>query len=55
MAECKHEFIGRTDGIHCVKCGSHMSASEYVKYLHPEIQKNPKTKRNGGKRVRNNE
>lgn len=36
MAECKHVFTGRFDGVHCEKCGLHMNVSEYFKYLHPE-------------------
>ena len=36
MAECNHIFIGRSDGVHCLKCGSHMSAAEYVNFLNPE-------------------
>ena len=36
MAECNHVFIGRSDGVHCTKCGLHMSAAEYVKFLNPE-------------------
>lgn len=34
MAKCNHNFIGRSDGVHCTKCGLRMSGSEYVKYLH---------------------
>ena len=32
MTECKHIFIGRSDGVHCTKCGLHMSANEYGEY-----------------------
>lgn len=42
MAECNHVFIGRSDGVHCTKCGLHMSASEYIKYLNPEPEEKPK-------------
>lgn len=51
MAECNHSFVGRVDGVHCIKCGLHMSASEYVKYLYPE----EKTKRQTRKKVKTNE
>lgn len=55
MTECKHEFIGKADGVHCKKCGIILSALEYARYMNPEIQEKPKPKRNGGKRVKNNE
>jgi hypothetical protein len=32
MAECNHVFIGRSDGVHCTKCGLHMRAAEYCEY-----------------------
>lgn len=35
MTECNHVFIGRADGVHCQKCGMHMSTEEYAKYLAP--------------------
>lgn len=55
MTECKHEFIGKADGVHCKKCGIILSALEYARYMNPEIQEKPKPKRNGGKKVKNNE
>ena len=55
MAECKHEFIGKADGVHCKKCGIILSALEYARYMNPEIQEKPKPKWNGGKKVKNNE
>ena len=36
MPECKHVFIGKSDGVHCAKCGLHISASEYAKQLSQE-------------------
>ncbi len=36
MSNCKHVFVGKADGVHCAKCGLHMSAAEYVRFLHPE-------------------
>ena len=53
MAECNHVFIGRSDGVHCVKCGSHMSAAEYIKYLNPEPEGKPK--RQTRKKVKTND
>lgn len=59
MAECNHVFIGRVDGVHCVRCGTHMNAQEYEKWLKqssaeeihlPKIELNPK--RQTGKRGR---
>ncbi len=32
MAECNHVFIGRSDGVHCVKCSFHMNAWDYAKF-----------------------
>lgn len=54
MAECKHEFIGKADGVHCTKCGLHMSASDYVKFLNPE-KPEAKTKRQIRKKVKTDE
>lgn len=31
--ECDHVFVGRSDGVHCQKCGLHLSGREYVKLL----------------------
>ena len=30
---CIHDLIGKSDGVHCIKCGLHMSADEYTAYL----------------------
>ena len=51
VPECKHVFIGKYDGVHCTKCGLHMSPSEYVKYLNPE----EKPKRQIRKKVKTDE
>ena len=32
---CPHIFIGRTDGVHCTRCGLHMTAKQYHELLHP--------------------
>ena len=37
MAECEHVFIGKPDGAHCVKCGIHMTVTEYLDYMRPKI------------------
>lgn len=35
MRECKHRFIGKFDGVHCQKCGLHLTARQYHELLHP--------------------
>lgn len=30
MPECKHEFIGTTNGVHCTRCGLKLSPAEYA-------------------------
>ena len=32
---CTHIFIGRTDGVHCTRCGLHLTAQQYNELLHP--------------------
>lgn len=32
MSDCPHIFIGKADGVHCTRCGLHMSAREYGEY-----------------------
>lgn len=27
--ECEHVFVGRSDGVHCQKCGLHLTAEGY--------------------------
>lgn len=27
--ECEHVFVGRADGVHCKKCGLHLTAAGY--------------------------
>lgn len=51
MAECNHAFIGKTDGVHCTKCGLYMSATDYIKFIHPE----EKPKRKPRKKVKTDE
>ena len=57
--DCTHIFIGRVDGVHCMKCGCHMSAEEYNQWLRgssveeiriPAIELQPKPKRQQRKR-----
>ena len=43
---CHHVFIGKADGVHCKKCGLHMSHQEYQKSLAPDLKK-PARKRKG--------
>lgn len=53
MAGCNHVFVGKADGVHCAKCGLHLSAEEYAHRLKPpeEKSKAPKCarKKEGGK------
>lgn len=51
MAECKHVFIGKTDGVHCNKCGLKMNTVEYALYQQPKSQ-NTQPKRQTGKKVK---
>ena len=46
MPECNHVFIGRADGVHCTKCGLHMNASDYIKYLTPKEPKEAPKRQN---------
>ena len=39
MAGCNHVFIGKADGVHCAKCGLHLSAEEYAHRLKPPEEK----------------
>ena len=32
---CPHVFIGRADGVHCARCGLHLTARQYHELLHP--------------------
>lgn len=32
---CHHVFIGRADGVHCTRCGLHLTAQQYHELLHP--------------------
>lgn len=36
MAKCKHEFIGDSEGVHCIKCGLKLTAEEYAEYCKPK-------------------
>lgn len=35
MLECNHVFIGRADGVHCTRCGLHLTTQQYHELLHP--------------------
>lgn len=39
MAECNHVFVGKADGVHCIKCNLHLSAAEYEQGLKPSGEK----------------
>lgn len=32
---CPHVFIGRADGVHCTRCGLHLTPQQYHELLHP--------------------
>lgn len=32
---CPHIFIGKADGVHCTRCGLHLTAQQYHELLHP--------------------
>lgn len=32
---CHHVFIGKSDGVHCTRCGLHLTAKQYRELLHP--------------------
>lgn len=32
---CPHVFIGKSDGVHCTRCGLHLSLQQYHELLHP--------------------
>lgn len=38
---CPHVFIGRTDGVHCTRCGLHLTAKQYHELLHPPEKAEP--------------
>ena len=35
MTDCHHVFIGRADGVHCTRCGLHLTTQQYHELLHP--------------------
>lgn len=35
MTDCHHVFIGRADGVHCTRCGLHLTAQQYHELPHP--------------------
>lgn len=35
MSTCNHIFEGRADGVHCTRCGLHLTAHQYHELLHP--------------------
>lgn len=45
---CKHEWIGTADGVHCAKCGKHLSHDEYLALF--EVKEDPKPKKKSAKK-----
>lgn len=39
--DCKHEFIGGSDGVTCRLCGQGMTQEQYRLFLHPPEPKEP--------------
>lgn len=35
---CPHVFIGKADGVHCTRCGLHLTPQQYHELLHPSEQ-----------------
>lgn len=33
--KCVHIFLGKEDGVHCTRCGLHLTATQYHELLHP--------------------
>jgi hypothetical protein len=45
MSDCKHEWMGVTDGVTCRKCGAHLSNDEFIKLVtkqEPSAEDKPK-------------
>lgn len=55
MPECKHIFIGKSDGVHCIKCGLHLSAAEYAQQIKQKENGQGTPKRRPGKKVKADE
>ena len=54
MTDCNHVFIGKSDGVHCTRCGLKLSPAEYADMVNtpkPEVKKPARA----GKRVTTNE
>ena len=53
MENCNHVFMGRAEGVTCMRCGLRMTTDEYMAYLNapeepkeePEATKKPKRAR----------
>lgn len=41
--DCKHVFVGKADGVHCKKCGLHMTPKEYRDYVEGAQEKKEET------------
>ena len=37
--KCVHIFLGKEDGVHCTRCGLHLTATQYHELLHPSKPK----------------
>lgn len=55
MIDCNHEFIGKSDGVHCVKCGLHLSTAEYAQHMKQKENAQGTPKRRPGKKVKADE
>lgn len=44
--KCAHIFLGKEDGVHCTRCGLHLTATQYHELLHlSKPKENSKTER----------
>lgn len=44
--KCVHIFLGKEDGVHCTRCGLHLTATQYHELLHsPKPKENSETEK----------
>ena len=55
MIDCNHEFIGKSDGVHCVKCGLHLSTAKYARHMKQKENAQGTPKRRPRKKVKADE
>lgn len=55
MSDCKHNFVGTADGVHCTLCGARFTPEEYATQIHRPQQTEVKKPRRSGKKVTTHE